>query len=164
MAAHSSVLAWRTPGTGEPGGLPSMGSHRVGHDYSDLAAAAPNFYSLKIKKISAGRLVLGDWLGCSRCLLGQASLPTWKSGSLLVMIEGFWQWLQRGSISFRGVLGSGPHFRGLATRPFTCGLGQDSVLCGRNWQPTPIFLPGKSHGQRSMVGYSPWGCKESDMT
>ena len=32
MATHSSVLAWRTPGTGEPGGLPSMGSHRVGHD------------------------------------------------------------------------------------------------------------------------------------
>jgi len=36
---HSSVLAWRIPGTGEPGGLPSMGSHRVGHDLSDLAAA-----------------------------------------------------------------------------------------------------------------------------
>ena len=32
MAAHSSVLAWRIPGTGEPGGLPSTGSHRVGHD------------------------------------------------------------------------------------------------------------------------------------
>ena len=32
MAAHSSILAWRIPGTGEPGGLPSMGSHRVGHD------------------------------------------------------------------------------------------------------------------------------------
>ena len=40
MATHSSVLAWRTPGTGEPGGLPSLGSHRVGHDWSDLAAAA----------------------------------------------------------------------------------------------------------------------------
>ena len=40
MAPHSSVLAWRIPGTGEPGGLPSMGSHRVGHDWSDLAAAA----------------------------------------------------------------------------------------------------------------------------
>ena len=40
MATHSSVLAWRIPGTGEPGGLPSMGSHRVGHDLSDLAAAA----------------------------------------------------------------------------------------------------------------------------
>ena len=32
MATHSSVLAWRIPGTGEPGGLPSVGSHRVGHD------------------------------------------------------------------------------------------------------------------------------------
>ena len=32
IAAHSSVLAWRIPGTGEPGGLPSVGSHRVGHD------------------------------------------------------------------------------------------------------------------------------------
>ena len=32
MATHSNVLAWRTPGTGEPGGLPSMGSHRAGHD------------------------------------------------------------------------------------------------------------------------------------
>ena len=40
MAAHSSVLAWRIPGMGEPGGLPSMGSHRVGHDWSNLAAAA----------------------------------------------------------------------------------------------------------------------------
>ena len=40
MATHSSVLAWRIPGTGEPGGLPSMGSHRVGHDWSDLAEAA----------------------------------------------------------------------------------------------------------------------------
>ena len=40
MATHSSVLAWRIPGTGEPGGLPSMGSHRLGHDWSDLAAAA----------------------------------------------------------------------------------------------------------------------------
>ena len=39
MATHPSVLAWRIPGTGEPGGLPSMGSHRVGHDGSDLAAA-----------------------------------------------------------------------------------------------------------------------------
>ena len=38
MATHSSVLAWRIPGTGEPGGLPSVGSHRVGHDWSDLAA------------------------------------------------------------------------------------------------------------------------------
>ena len=40
MATHSSILAWGIPGTGEPDGLPSMGLHRVGHDRSDLAAAA----------------------------------------------------------------------------------------------------------------------------
>ena len=40
MATHSSILAWRIPGTDEPSGLPYMGSHRVGHDWSDLAAAA----------------------------------------------------------------------------------------------------------------------------
>ena len=34
----------------------------------------------------------------------------------------------------------------------------------RKWQPTPVLLPGKSHGRRSLVGYSPWGCKESDTT
>ena len=38
MATHSSVFAWRIPGMGEPGGLSSMGSHRVGHDWSNLAA------------------------------------------------------------------------------------------------------------------------------
>ena len=43
MATHPSVLAWRIPGTGEPGGLPSMGSRRVGHDWSDLAAAAERY-------------------------------------------------------------------------------------------------------------------------
>ena len=40
MATHASVFAWRIPGTGEAGGLPSMGYHRIGHDWSDLAAAA----------------------------------------------------------------------------------------------------------------------------
>ena len=34
----------------------------------------------------------------------------------------------------------------------------------RKWKPTPVFLPGESHGQRSLAGYSPWGCKESDKT
>ena len=73
MTTHSSVLAWRISGTGEPGGLPSMGSHRVGHDWSDLAAAAA-------------------------------------------------------------------------------------------WHPSPVLLPGKSHGWRSLVGCSPWGRLESYTT
>ena len=46
MATHSSVLAWRIPGMGEPGGLLSMGSHRVGLDRSDLAATAAAAFSL----------------------------------------------------------------------------------------------------------------------
>ena len=50
IATHSSVLDWRIPEMGEPGGLPSVGSHRVGHDWSDLAAAA------KINK-----LLIGTW-------------------------------------------------------------------------------------------------------
>ena len=44
MATHSSVLAWRIPGTGEPGGLLSMGLLRAGHDWSDLAAAAAAYF------------------------------------------------------------------------------------------------------------------------
>ena len=49
MATHSSVLAWRIPGTGEPGGLPTMGSHRVGHNWSDLAAAAETTHPSQIR-------------------------------------------------------------------------------------------------------------------
>ena len=51
MATHSSVLAWRIPETGEPGGLPSMGSHRVGHDWSDLVVVVA-FYLFGI---------VGEW-------------------------------------------------------------------------------------------------------
>ena len=47
MATHSSVLAWRIPGTGEPGGLLSMGSHRVGYDWSDLGAAGWSEHSFQ---------------------------------------------------------------------------------------------------------------------
>ena len=46
MATHFSTLAWKIPGTAEPGGLPSMGSHRVGHNWSDLAAAAAILHTL----------------------------------------------------------------------------------------------------------------------
>ena len=58
MATHSSVLAWRIPGTGEPGGLPSMGSHRVGHDWSDLAAAAATLVNPYVNR----NVCKNDWL------------------------------------------------------------------------------------------------------
>ena len=52
----------------------------------------------------------------------------------------------------------------------TCNAGDLGLIPGlgrsprREWLPAPVFLPGEVHGQRSLVGYSPWGCKESDMT
>ena len=59
MATDSSVLAWRIPGAGEPGGLPSMGSHRVGHDWWDLAAAA--YLVNSISHPEEGSCSLGCW-------------------------------------------------------------------------------------------------------
>ena len=53
MATQSSVPAWRIPGMGEPGGLPSMGSHRVGHDWNDLAAAATQTSNLESFRVLA---------------------------------------------------------------------------------------------------------------
>ena len=56
MATHSSILAWRIPGTEEPSGLLSIGSHRVGYDWNDLAAAYINISYILFKgKITDGR-------------------------------------------------------------------------------------------------------------
>ena len=97
LAPHSSKLAWRIPGTREPGGLPSMGLHRVGHDWSDLAICAVYFS--------------GIWLS------GEES--TWQCRSLR-----FDPWVTK-------------------------------MPWRRKWELTPVFLPGKSHGQWSLAGYSP---------
>ena len=58
MATHSSVLAWRIPWTEEPGGLQSMGSHRVGHNWSDLAAAAACSHSREYSDVHSYRNIL----------------------------------------------------------------------------------------------------------
>ena len=96
MATHSSILAWRIPGTAEPGGLPSMGSHRVGHDWSNLAAAAvasdyrpPGFSVHEISQArtlewvafpSRGNLS-GPWIKLSFPALQIDSLPVSYQGS-----------------------------------------------------------------------------------
>ena len=50
-------------------------------------------------------------------------------------------------------------FKGHRFNPYV-----EKIPWRRKWQPTLLFLPGESHGQRSLLGYCPWGCKESDMT
>ena len=104
MATHSSILAWRIPGMRRPGGLPSMGSHRVGYGWSDLAAAAA---------------------ACSMCASQVA--PVVKN--LPAKRRKRWR--------------------------FNPGVGR--IPWRRTWQPTPVFLLEECHGQRSLVGYRPWG-------
>ena len=71
MATHSNVLAWRIPGTVEPGGLLCMGSHRVGFDWSDLAAAAMLCVEKNLtltqpphQKVCCKESLVWDWFSC----------------------------------------------------------------------------------------------------
>ena len=78
----------------------------------------------------------------------------WKfliNGNLLILYVGLPRWL-------RGKESACQHKR-RGSHPWV-----ETIPWRRKWQPTPAFLPGKSHGQRSLEGYSPWGCKELDMT
>ena len=82
MATHSSVLAWRIPGTGEPGGLPSMGSHRVRHDWSNLAAAAVDLQCCVVQLLSHVQL-----FATPRTATRLASLSFTISQSLLKLMS-----------------------------------------------------------------------------
>ena len=77
MASHSSVLAWRIPGTGEPGGLPSMGSHRVGRDWSDLAIVG---YQWKFAEWMSKWMKRLSWIVLSpRPIFGAGQQSLWAS-------------------------------------------------------------------------------------
>ena len=85
MATHSSVLAWRIPGTEEPNGLPSMGSHRVGHDWSDLAAAAAAAYYLTVVSLTPN-LGIKEREGPAKYVLSRADriFPVCPQGHIFV--------------------------------------------------------------------------------
>ena len=80
IATHSSVLAWRIPGTGKPGGLPSLGSHRVRHDWSHLVAAAAYKLNKQSDNLQPCRIpfsILNKWVfPCT--VLTVASQPTYR--------------------------------------------------------------------------------------
>ena len=109
MATHSSVLAWRIPGTGKPGRLQSMGSRRVRHDWATSFWLSLLFFSQLFVRPPQTAILLFCISFSHLCFI-----------SLL-----FWR---------------------------------------RHWRPTPVLLPGESHGWMSLACHGPWGCRESDTT
>ena len=165
METHSSVFAWRIPGTGEPGGLPSMGSHRVGHDWSDLAAAASvhswwffpwvnfclNMYDVSFFSCFHWCFVgVFDW-----CQSGDISLESFQLKSVPNWIWFiFYQWLwwncfPCGSAGKESTYNAGD----LGLRPgFETWVGK--IPWRRQRLPTPVFWPGEFHGL-----YRSWCCR-----
>src|SRR5574337_502215 len=108
MATHSSVLAWRIPGMGEPGGLPSMGSHRVGHDCRTATsgnsfALRPSWNRTRFSTVCAMNVDLDRIVGSAsgpwhvRCFLGDAGshyLPTVKQIDMDTIAPELSQWLR----------------------------------------------------------------------
>ena len=79
MATHSSILVWEIPWTGEPDGLPCMGLHRVGHDWSNLATATQYCKSAMKVKVAQSRLTLCDPMGYTVHGILQARILEWVS-------------------------------------------------------------------------------------
>ena len=136
MTAHSSSLAWRIPWTEESGGLKSMGSQRVGHDWA-TKTHTHNFKSPEEPKCD----LVHVWL----------------------CIELRWRWLENKCYVYMTSLWVSARVSWDGEREkyrprFDPWVGK--IPWRRAWQPTPVFLLGESHGQRSLAGYSPWGLKE----
>ena len=129
-------------------GLQHMESQRVGHDrvteqahtHSDFLQTAEMLF----KKHFQSKNQIHDFPSLLRAVLEPA-----YSNCLYLLT--FYRWLSRKESACQSWrLGFNPWVRKIPWR--------------RKRQPTPVFLPGKSHGQRSLADYSPWGCKESDTT
>ena len=97
MAIHSSTLAWRIPGIGEPGGLPSMRSHRVGHDWSDLAAAnnwmpSPTWWTWVWTRTRSCQWTGKPGAQQSMGSQSQTWLSNWTDWKNNLLIWGIWYW------------------------------------------------------------------------
>ena len=145
MATHSSVLAWRIPRTVEPTGLPSMGSHRVGHDWSDLAAAAA-IYSL-----------IEGWYWRRKWQFTPIFLPGELHGGCKRIQYDLAIIYIRHSVFPGGTSGKEPTCQCRRCR----GCGVQSLRwedpLEKAMSTDSIFLPGELHGQRSLAGYKSTG-------
>ena len=148
MAPHSSTLAWKIPWTEELGGLQSMGSLGVGHDSFTFTF---HFYALK-KEMATHTSVLAWRIPGTREFGGLPSMGLHRVGR-------DWSDLAAGDASAKESACWSRRQKRLRFNPWV-----GKTLWRRKWQPTAVVLPGKFHGQRSLVGYSLWGHKEPDTT
>ena len=153
MAPHSSTLAWKIPWMEEPGRLQSMGLLRVRTGLSDFTFTF-HLHALE-KEMATHSSILASRIPGTGEPGGLPSMGSHRVGhdwsdlaaaaaaaSQMVQWKRIWlQWRRWGFHPW------------IQTTPWRM-----------KWQPTPVFLPGISHGQRSLVGWSPWGCNDLDMT
>ena len=156
MATHSSTLAWRIPGMGEPGWLPSMGLHRVGHDWSDLPAVAA------ARKHLTGSFLCSvwdlSWILCPLLIPEYSEIKWLQWHPTPVLLPGKIPWMEEpGGLQSMGSLWVGHYW--------ATSLSFSTLMrWRRKWQPTPVFLLGESQGRGSLVGCHLWGRTESDTT
>ena len=175
MATHSTVLAWRIPRRGEPGELPSMGSHRVGHDWGDLAAAKANLFWVFIGRTDAEAETPILWPPHAKSwLIGKDpdAGKDWgqeEKGKTADEMAG-WHHLLDGHEfgSTSGVCEQGGlvccNSWGRKESDTTERLNWTELKSKSQWHPTPVFLSGESQGLGSLVGCHLWGCTELDTT
>ena len=167
MATHSSILsilAWRIPWTEKPGKLQSMGFRRVRHNW----ATNTHLYLWGERKKKKPR-----WKTNSIPLLGiyLEKTITWKNTCTLIYIVALFTtartWKQPRCPSKGECI---KKLWYLYTMEYHSDIKMNKIVPftetwrRRRWHPTPVLLPGKSHGRRSLVGCSPLGCEESDTT
>ena len=164
MATHCRILAWEIPWRGKSGGLQCMGLQRVGHD-SVTELAPPRFplpYML---------LLLSRFSHVRLCVTPSKQVGTslWavKMRAVMTSRENFpplplYVCFCTVYYCFQVVLVVKNHLPMQETREM--GSVPGSGRSPGAGHPTPVFLPGESHGQRSLAGYSPWGHTELDTT
>ena len=162
MAIHSSILAWTNPWTEEPGGVQSLGSQRVRHNWATntLICICSSFcfqwVVVLYKMLSVFSYVYlppiyllwwGVHIFLEKATATHSSTLAWK----IPWMEEPGRLQSMGSLRVR-------HDWATSLWLFTF------MHWRKKWQPTPVFLPGESHGQKSLVGCSPWGHKMSNTT
>ena len=143
MATHSSVLAWRILGTGS-----LVGCHLWGHTESDMTEATQQQQQYMFRK-NVQFMFKYDHSGSDQNSNLQKKVRDNRGPDHVA--------------AFR-MEKSRTYYSGNLPNPLSLVYNQHPVPWRREWQPTPLFLPGKSHGRRSLASYSPGGRKEWDMT